>query len=144
MTTTAVPAPAPLIGHYVPEIQSLAKRGLLWAVVYGVFARAGGGGCLGDGPTETAGDAVCYSVTLHPSPLVWLAMAAVFVLALGRAAKAAEPAAIRRILSRAATALWLIPVVSAVISVWTFMATTPEAWVHGTPPPNVTVQITPE
>lgn len=38
-TTTAVSAPPPLIGHYVPEIRSLAKRGLQWAVLYGLFAR---------------------------------------------------------------------------------------------------------
>lgn len=140
MTTTTA-APTPLIGHYVPELHSLAKRGLLWAVLYGLFVRGSAGGCLAP---DAAGDTVCYTAVLHPSPTVWLAMAAVFVIALGRAARATDTAAITRILSRAATALWVLPVAVAVLSMWAFFASSPEAWVLGTPPPNVTVHVDPE
>ena len=129
MMTTTVSAPTPLIGHYVPEVQSLAKRGLLWAVLYGLFAR---------------GSSVCYTAVLGPSPIVWLAMAVVFIASLGRAAKATDTAVITRILSRAATAMWVLPLVVALLNVWAFFASSPDAWVHGTPPPNVTVQITSE
>ena len=139
MTTTAVSAP--LIGHYVPEIRSLAQRGLLWAVLYGLFARASASGCLAP---DAAQDAVCYTAVLNPSPTVWLAMAAVFVVSLGRAAKATDTAAITRTLSRAATAMWVLPLAVAVVSIWAFFTSSPDAWVHGTPPPNVTVQIQPE
>ena len=134
---TDVRAPA-LIGHFVPEILSLAKRGLLWAVLYGVVARASAGGCLSP---DAAADPVCYSVTLNPSPLVWLAMALVFVMSVARAAQAGDTGTITRVLSRAATAMWLIPAVVAVASIWSFATTSPEAWFHGTPPPNVTVQL---
>lgn len=138
-TTTAVSAPPPLIGHYVPEIQSLAKRGLLWAVLYGLFARGSAGGCLAP---DAAADPVCYTAALNPSPLVWLAMAVVFVVSVGRAAKANDTVVITRILSRAATAMWVIPLAVAAVSFWAFLTSSPDAWVHGTPPPNVTVQIT--
>ena len=139
--TTTVSAPTPLIGHYVPEVQSLAKRGLLWAVLYGLFARGSAGGCLAP---DAGGDSVCYTAVLGPSPIVWLAMAVVFIASLGRAAKATDTAVITRILSRAATAMWVLPLVVALLNVWAFFASSPDAWVHGTPPPNVTVQITSE
>ncbi|WP_194410660.1 hypothetical protein [Microbacterium cremeum] len=137
MTTTIV-APAPLIGHYVPEIHALARRGLLWAVLYGLFARGSSGGCLAP---DAAADAVCYTAVLNPSPLVWLAMAVVFVVSLGRTSKATDIVVIRRILSRAATAMWVIPLAVAGLSFWAFFASSPEAWVGGTLPPNVTVRI---
>lgn len=141
MTTTVVSGPAPMIGHYVPEIHSLAKRGLLWAVLYGLFARGSAGGCLAP---HAAADAVCYTAVLNPSPLVWLAMAVVFIVAVGRTSKATDTVVVTRILSRAATALCVIPLAVAVVSFWAFFASSPEAWVAGTLPPNVTVQIDPE
>lgn len=140
MTTTTA-APAPLIGHYVPEIHSLAKRGLLWAVLYGLFARGSAGGCLAP---DAAADSVCYVAVLNPSPLVWLAMAAVFIVSVGRTSKATDTVAVTKILSRAATAMWAIPLAVAVLSFWAFFTSSPEVWVAGTLPPNVTVQIDPE
>jgi len=133
-------APARLIGAYMPEIISLAKRGLFWAVLYGLFARGSRGGCL------TAADAAttCYTAALDPSPLVWLAMAAVFVSSLGRASRATETAVVTRVLLRAGTALWLVPLIAAVLGFAMFFTADPAAWLHTTPPPNVTVTITPE
>lgn len=141
MTTTVVSAPAPLIGHYVPEIHSLAKRGLLWAVLYGVFVRGSQGGCLAP---DAAADAVCYTAVLNPSPVVWFAMAVVFIVAVGRTSKATDTVVVTRILSRTATAMWVIPLAVAVVSFWAFFTSSPEAWVAGTLPPNVTVQIDPQ
>ena len=138
MSTTITAPASPLIGHYLPEIQSLAKRGILWGVLYGVFARRYAGGCLG---SDDASDAVCYTAALHPSPLVWLAMAVVFVVAIGRMSKATGTRAIKRIFLWAATAMWVIPLAVAVLSFWAFFSASPDAWVLGTPPPNVTVQI---
>ncbi|WP_109211379.1 MULTISPECIES: hypothetical protein [Microbacterium] len=138
-STTVLPAPAvPLIGQYVPEILSLARRALLWAVLYGLFTHASRGGCTTPGDAAT----ICYNATLNPSPVVWLVMAAIFVAALGRAAKATTTAAITRTLSRAATAMWVVPLLAAVLGIAMIMASSPDAWLHGTPPPNVTVQIT--
>ena len=64
--TTAIPStPTPTstnpVGAYVPEIISLAKRGLFWAVLYGLSAR----GCV----TATDAAATCYTATLEPSPV---------------------------------------------------------------------------
>lgn len=143
-STTAVgrpPAVTPLIGHYLPEILSLARRGLLWAVIYGVFARASRGGCLP--PTESV-DPICYNATLNPSPLTWLVMALVFVVALGKAAKATSTAVISRTLRIAATAMWVLPLLAAALALTSFFTTSPEAWLNGVPPANVTVQITSE
>ena len=143
--TTAIPStptptqtPTPLIGAYVPEIISLAKRGLFWAVLYGLFARGSQGGCV----TATDAAATCYTATLEPSPVVWLAMAVVFVLSLGRASRAADTTVVTRVLRRAATAMWVLPLLAAVIGFVVFFAADPTAWVHTTPPPNVGVEVT--
>lgn len=133
---TDVRAPT-LIGHFVPEIISLAKRGVFWAVVYGVFARGSQGGCV----TGSDAAVTCYTATLDPSPAVWLAMAVVFVIALGRASRATDIAVVTRVLRRAATAMWALPLLAAVIGLVAFFAADPAAWFHGTPPPNVTVQV---
>lgn len=144
MTSTTVasrpPAVTPLIGHYVPEILSLARRGLLWAVVYGVFARASRSGCPAP---EAAVDPACYNATLNPSPLTWLVMALVFVIALGYAAKATRTAVITRTLRIAATALWAVPLLAAVLALTSFLTASPDALVNS-PLTNVTVQLTSE
>ncbi|WP_127820237.1 hypothetical protein [Microbacterium sp. CPCC 204701] len=67
-------------------------------------------------------------------------MAVVFVVSVGRATRATDTAVIARILSRAATAMWLLPLAVAALSFWAFFTSSPEAWVAGTPP-NVTVQV---
>ena len=133
--TTAIPStptptqtPTPLIGAYVPEIISLAKRGLFWAVLYGLFARGSQGGCV----TATDAAATCYTATLEPSPVVWLAMAVVFVLSLGRASRAADTTVVTRVPRRAATAMWVLPLLAAVIGFVVFFAADPAAWVHTT------------
>ena len=141
MTAAIAPTRTPaLIGAYVPEIISLAKRGLFWAVLYGIFARGMRGGCV----TSTESPATCYTATLDPSPLVWLAMAVVFVVALGRASRATDTAVVTRVLRRAATAMWLLPLVAAALGLATFFTADPAAWIHTTPPPSVTVQVTTE
>ena len=143
-STTAVSRPAlvmPLIGHYVPEILSLARRGLVWAVLYGTFARASRGGCL---PSSESIDPVCYNATLDPSPFTWFVMALVFVIALGSAAKATRTSAINRTLRIAATALWTVPLLAAVLALTSFLTASPEALLSGLPPANVTVEITAE
>ncbi|MFE5408453.1 hypothetical protein [Microbacterium sp. NPDC056569] len=138
--TVATPVSASLVGAYVPEIISLAKRGLLWAFLYGVLTLASRGGCL---DPASGGDPVCYTATLRPSPLTWFVMALVFVVALSRAAKATSTAQISRILSLAATALWVVPLLAAVLGVVSFMSSGPEAWLDGGVPVNIDFQITP-
>ncbi|WP_203580203.1 hypothetical protein [Microbacterium hibisci] len=136
---TVLPAATvPLVGHFVPEILSLARRGLLWAALYGAFTHASRGGCT----TTAEAATTCYNATLHPSSVVWLAMSIVFVVSVGRAAKATTAAAITRILSRAAAAMWVIPLLAAVLGIATFLTAAPDAWLHGTPPPHISVEIT--
>ena len=94
----------------MPEIISLAKRGLFWAVLYGLFTRGSQGGCV----TGTDAAATCYTATLDPSPVVWLAMAVVFVISLSRASRATETTVVTRVLRRAATAMWVLPLLAAV------------------------------
>ena len=143
-TPTPTPTPTPtststnLIGAYLPEIISLAKRGLFWAVLYGLFVRGSQGGCV----TATDAAVTCYTATLEPSPVVWLAMAVVFVISLSRTSRATETSVVTRVLRRAATAMWALPLLAAVIGLVAFFATDPAAWVHTTPPPNVSVEIT--
>ncbi|MEV5069326.1 hypothetical protein MRBLMI12_000898 [Microbacterium sp. LMI12-1-1.1] len=139
-TPTSIPTPTSTnpVGAYVPEIISLAKRGLFWAVLYGLFARGSQGGCV----TATDAAATCYTATLEPSPVVWLAMAIVFIISLSRAFRATETAVVTRVLRRAATAMWALPLLAAVIGLVAFFAADPAAWVHTTPPPNVSVEIT--
>jgi hypothetical protein len=137
-TPTSTPTSTHLIGAYMPEIISLAKRGLFWAVLYGLFTRGSQGGCV----TATDAAATCYTATLEPSPVVWFAMAVVFVISLSRASRATETSVVVRVLRRAATAMWALPLLAAVIGLVTFFAADPAAWVHTTPPPNVTVEIT--
>lgn len=134
----ASPASANLAGAYLPEITSVAKRGLFWAVLYGIFARGTRSGCV----TAVDAPGMCFTATLDPSPLVWLAMAVVFVVALSRASRATETAVIARVLRRAAAAMWILPLVATVIGFVTFFTADPVAWVHTTPPPSITVQIT--
>jgi hypothetical protein len=138
-TVSRPPAAMPLIGHYVPEILSLSRRGLVWAVLYGTFARASRGGCLP--PAETV-DPVCYTATLDPSPFTWFVMALVFVIALGSAAKTTRTAVISRTLRIAATALWTVPLLAAVLALTGFLTASPEALLSGLAPANVTVQVT--
>jgi hypothetical protein len=137
-TSTSTPMSTHLIGAYMPEIISLAKRGLFWAVLYGLFTRGSQGGCV----TATDAAATCYTATLEPSPVVWFAMAVVFVNSLSRASRATETSVVVRVLQRAATAMWALPLLAAVIGLVTFFAADPAAWVHTTPPPNVSVEIT--
>jgi hypothetical protein len=137
--STPTPTPTNPIGAYVPEIISLAKRGLFWAVLYGLFTRGSQGGCVTAIADATA---TCYTATLEPSPVVWFAMAVVFVISLSRASRATETSVVVRVLRRAATAMWALPLLAAVIGLVTFFAADPAAWVHTTPPPNVTVEIT--
>ena len=141
MTTATAAPPTNLIGAYVPEIISLAQRGLLWAVLYGVLALASSGGCL---DPASGGDLICYTATLRPSPLTWLVMAFVFVIAVSRAAKATTTAQISRILRIAATALWVVPLLAAVLGVMSFMTASPESWLDGGVPANVDFRITPD
>lgn len=141
MTAAIATPPTPtLIGGYVPEIISLAKRGLLWAVLYGVFALGSRGGCL---DPASGDDPICYTATLRPSPLTWLVMALVFVAALSRAAKATSTAKITRILSLAATAMWVVPLLAAILGVLSFVTASPETWVEGGVPANIAFRITP-
>ncbi|MFK4837971.1 hypothetical protein ACI3KY_19750 [Microbacterium sp. ZW T2_14] len=142
-STTAAsspPAVMPLIGHYFPEILSLARRGLVWAVLYGAFARASRGGCL---PASESVEPVCYNATLGPSPLTWFLMALVFVVALGSAAKATRTAVINRTLRIAATALWAVPLLAALLALASFLTASPDTLTHGSLG-SVSVEITSE
>lgn len=141
----------PVAAWFLPEVHAIAKRGLLWAVLYGLFARGSRGGCtiLTDGvwddaaaaPTET----VCYTATLGPSPLVWLAMAVVFVVALGRVQRTADAPSVSRTLLRTSRALPLIALGSAVIGFWWFFTLPESAFVSGAFAPwvDVTVDVHP-
>ena len=139
MITATAPPPTDLVGAYLPEIVSLAKRGLLWAVLYGMLTLASSGGCLG---SASGGDQICYTATLRPSPLTWLVMALVFVIALSRAAKATTTAQITRILRIAATALWVVPLVASVLGIGSFITASPDAWLDGGVPAGIDFRIT--
>ncbi|MET0296736.1 MAG: hypothetical protein ABW024_04995 [Microbacterium sp.] len=127
MTTPDRITSAPLAGEFLPEIHALARRALLWAVLYGVFARASRGGCTAlpdDRSVAVAsGDPLCFSAAMGPAPLVWLVMALVFVIGIGRVLTFDDPRRIARVLSGIA---WAMPIIVAVAfaagCVWFFTA----------------------
>lgn len=135
---------APLAGEYLPEIHALARRALLWAVLYGLFARGSRGGCVAlpdDVGSAVATGETCFTAALGPSPLVWLVMAAVFVFGIGRVLKLDDPTRIAQVLSRVAWAMPLIAMAAfAAGCVWFFTASHADL-IGGVVVPWVTVDI---
>lgn len=115
-----------------------ARTLLLWAlgsaIIYSTLSGSKGscpGGFSADGYVDAAGDPTtvapqCYQATLHPSPIVYLAIALTVIVALSRAARAVELDRALRTLNRAAIVVVAIAVVSmAVATVWIFASPAP-------------------
>lgn len=109
------------------------RRVLLWslivAFVYPVFMTASKGICPGGvdasgGFIDSAGRPVdeapqCIQLTLAPSPLVYVAIAVIVLLALGRVMKAADERAALRTLEWTLRGVGLLVVVAIIVShVW--------------------------
>lgn len=124
-TTTSLPG-----AEIIARIRRLLVVGLLAAAGYSMFATAGAGYCPGGvdadgGFIDAAGNAtdtapMCITLTLRPSALVFIAVAAIafgaITLVLRRAVDV--PSALRY-LDRAAAAIVIITVASVVISqIW--------------------------
>lgn len=121
---------AGLAGHAViARIRRLLSVALIAGVAYATFTVASHGGCAGgiDGsggfvdaaghPTDAA--PMCVQLTLKPSPLMYIAIAAIVLLAIGRVLKAAQESTAVRTLDRAAAGIGVLTVVAIVVSqVW--------------------------
>lgn len=113
-----------------------------------MFARASRGGCAplvedqwGDPATAPTDEMVCYTASLGPSPLAWLVMAAVFVIALGRVRRATEVSEVSRTLLWTSRAMPLIALGGAVLGFWWFFSLSESMFVSGTFAPFVEVTI---
>ncbi len=133
------PALAPTSDAVTPAAVSPRRRRLvvlaaISAATYTAFSHASAGRCVGGGPDASGTGEGCISVALSPSPLVFLGMAAILLVALARVARPrANARASQRTIDRAAAAIALLAVVSlAVCYLW--FATDPTAgWAPGEP-----------
>jgi len=113
----------------IARIRRVLILTLIAAAAYGALTTAGAGGCLGgydgeggfvDGAGQPTGVApMCVQLTLQPSPLVFIAIASIVLLAIGRVLKAVDQQAALRTLDRAAAGVGVLVVVAIVVSqVW--------------------------
>ncbi|MDN4615505.1 hypothetical protein P5G50_13705 [Leifsonia sp. F6_8S_P_1B] len=132
-TTQLAAAPLP-----AAPLLRRARTLLLWAlgaaVVYSTLSGSKGscpGGFSADGYVDAAGDPTdvapqCFQATLHPSPVVYLAIAVTVIVAVTRAARATDLDRALRTLNRATILVVAIAVVSMVIAtVWIFVSPAP-------------------
>ena len=118
----------------VARIRRIFVVALIAALGYASLSAGTKGSCAGGfdnagGFTDAAGNAVnevplCITISMQPSPLVFLAIALIVFFALGRVLKAPAEAAALRTLDRAAVAIG-VPTVCAVVISMTWFALIP-------------------
>lgn len=125
-------------GEVLVLIRRLAATGLLAGVGYSMFSTASQGRCPGgithDGsfidrlgnPTDVAPS--CIEMTLRPSPVVYLVLALIVVVAVSRATRAESEAAALRTLSWAGLTVILAAVVAVVLAQLSFISIPLEDW----------------
>jgi amino acid transporter len=142
--TTLERSTVPVAGRFLPEIRQLAWRGVVWAVVYGLFARGSRGGCVDLESAPRPGvEQDCFEAVVSPSPLVWLVMAVVFVVALSRSMRKTDARDVARVFTIASWMLFLIPIIVGGLTLWWFLATPPDAFLDGYTPPFIDVRLDP-
>ena len=125
----SVGAPALTGRHVVARIRRLLLISLLAAALYPAFMNASKGYCAGGvnaegGFIDSAGRSIdeaplCVQLQLGPSPLVYVGIAVLVWLALGRVMKASDDAAALKILDRSAILVGCLVLVAVVVSqVW--------------------------
>ncbi len=113
----------------IARIRRLLVVSMLGAVAYAMFMGGGKSYCAGgisgaggfiDGAGQPTTDApMCIQLALGPSPLVYLAIALIVLLALGRVLRAGSESAALRTLDRAASGVLALVAVALVVShVW--------------------------
>lgn len=134
MSLTQTPATSPhaasLPGAVViGRIRRVLITSLIAAVLYPAFMRSSAGSCAGGvdgdgGFVDAAGRAIneaprCVQLTLSPSPLVYVGIALIVLVGIGRVTKAPNESAALRTLDRSAVAVGLLVAVAIVVSqVW--------------------------
>ena len=125
-------------GEVLVLIRRLVVTGLLAGLGYSMFSTAGQGRCPGgithDGrfidrlgnPTDVAPS--CIEMTLRPSPVVYLVLALIVVVAVSRATRAENETAALRTLSWAGPAVILAAVVAVVLAQLSFLSIPLENW----------------
>lgn len=122
--------PGSLPGHAViARIRRVLILTLIAGFAYGTLTGAGAGSCAGgfdgdggfvDGeglPTDMV--PMCVQLTLRPSPLVFIAIGLIVLVAIGRVLKAVDERIALRTLDRAAAGIGVLAVVAIVVShVW--------------------------
>lgn len=135
MSLMPPPAPAEPRVSALPGAAVIAgiRRALLWSVLAGVVYSAfmtgsmsycpggfdGSGGFVDSEGRSVDQAPVCVSMALQPSVLVYVGIAAIFLIALGRVTKAADERAALRTLERAMYGAGVLVVIALVVShVW--------------------------
>jgi hypothetical protein len=141
MTMTAARSSALPGAAVIARVRRMVIGGAVLAFAYSSFAVASRGRCVGgvsgsggfvdgDGmPTDTA--PTCLTLTLGPSPVVLVAMLALFVWSLGAVLHADSPDAAIRTLDRTAAVIVAVVVGSAVIAAVWFFALPLSSWQGG-------------
>ena len=154
-TTTGLPGVA-----IIAEIRRVLITTLVAVFVYSslmVASRSycpggvdGSGGFIGASGQPTDQAPVCIDLTLRPSPLVYIGIAAIVLITLGRVMKASDERAALRALNRAAIGIAALVAVAIVVSVvWFFLIPmegfTSDSWTVFSPFPfgNIDVTTTP-
>lgn len=132
-TTPATVAATGLPGvAIIAEIRRVLTTALLAVLVYSTLMVASRSYCPGgvdgsggfiDSSGQSTGEApMCIDLTLHPSPLVYIGIAAIVLITLGRVMKASEERAALTTLNRAAIGIAALVGVAIVVSlVWFFL-----------------------
>ncbi len=154
-TTTGLPGVA-----IIAEIRRVLITTLVAVFVYSslmVASRSycpggvdGSGGFIDSSGRPTDQAPVCIDLTLRPSPLVYIGIAAIVLITLGRVMKVSDERAPLRALNRAANGIAALVAVAIVVSlVWFFLIPmegfTSDSWTVFSPFPfgNIDVTTTP-
>ncbi|GAA2224670.1 cell division protein FtsK [Herbiconiux moechotypicola] len=129
-TTISLPGRA-----IISRIRRLVIVTVLVGALYGMLAVASAGRCVGGAAEQPADEnSGCIDLVLKPSPLVFVALAAIVVLALTRVLKSAQTEAQAiRTLDRASTAVIVVAVGSFAIALGWFALIPIGDWTPGAP-----------
>ncbi|WP_426171505.1 hypothetical protein [Microbacterium sp. DWRC1-3] len=156
-TTAVAGLPGVLV---IARIRRLLILAVIAALVYPTLMVASRATCPGgidgsggfiDAPGRPVDEApLCVQLTLGPSPLVYVGIAAIVLVALGRVMKASDEHGALKVLNRAAIGVGALVIVAIVVSrVWFFMIPmegfTSGSWTVFSPFPfgNIDVTTTP-
>ncbi|WP_426622297.1 hypothetical protein [Microbacterium sp. As-52] len=157
-TTPATAAAKGLPGlAIIAQIRRVVMMAVIAVLVYSTLTVAsrsycpggidGSGGFIDSSGQPTDEAPVCIDLTLRPSPLVYIAIAAIVLITLGRVMKASDERSALKTLNRASIGVAALVVLAIVVSlVWFFLIPMEEftsgSWTVFSPFPFGTIDVT--